>query len=274
MEIDNQDRLWISARRYIYTVSSDGLYVTLYKNDKMGLGSKYSEFTDMRYGGGGYLYFVLGNQKDIYRINTTSCSCENDSLPPEVYCTLPGNISKMDFNDNGNIYTGKNTGLYLVDAAKNITATGLYSGFTLVDIHIYDDYVYVADATRVYKSAIQGDGSLAGQELLVDLTVLPEDIYEVSTCKILSFSIDINGKIYLCLDNHPQYSVFCLEDEGTVTPFYIDNILPQGVEQLIWGNSRYLFLNRGMGVSVDSLRGVHRMGMMNDGAPYLGRDLP
>jgi hypothetical protein len=274
MEFDNQDRLWISARRYIYSLTADGLYVTIFKNDKMGLGSKFDELTDMRFGAGGYLYFVLGDQKEIYRLNTTICSCENDSLPPEVYCTLPANISKMDFNDNGNIYTGKNTGLYLVDAAKNITATGLYNAFTLVDIHIYNDYVYVADATRVYRSSIQGDGSLVGQELLVDLAALPEDKYKVSTCKILSFSIDINGKIYLCLGNHLQYSVFYLEDDGMVTPFYIDNILPQGVEQLIWGNSRFLFLNRGMGDSADSLRGVYRVGMLNNGAPYLGRNLP
>lgn len=267
MEIDKNEYLWIGSARYLYKVTPDGLYTTTFmKNDK----SAFNEPTDLRFGPSGLLYIALKNQKIIYSINP-----EDSTQAPVAYATFPNNAEKMDFDENGNLFAGKANGLYRVDhVTKAVTATGHYiNNFTIVDIHIFNHYVYVASGSRISKTIINTDGSLGStDELVVDILSNPA----VSQCTISSFSIAVDGTVctvYLCLKNHPQYSIFVLENDGSVTPFYVEDILPQRVDQMFWGNGRYLFLNKGMGQANDLLRGVYKMGLDKNGAPYLGRTL-
>jgi hypothetical protein len=99
----------------------------------------------------------------------------------------------------------------------------------------------------------------------------------LNNCYISSFAIDEFGNIYMCLRNHQKYSLFVREADGSVTPFYTDeNILPNTVEKLIWGNSRYLYLSssslHALGSTLTDAPGrIYRMAMDRNGAPYQGR---
>jgi hypothetical protein len=266
MEMDNQGRGWLSSHRYIYKLSADGLYASLFMKDDL-LKTAFNEPTECKIGPGGLLYLETKSNKTVYYINP------NDSTQaPGTYAVLPNNAEKMDFDENGNLFTGKSNGLYRVDTGGNVTATGRYTtNFTFVAIRVFNQFVYVASTKSIYKTLINPDGTLdTGEELVVSITDAPG----LSACTINSFDFATDGTLYLCLQNHPQYSIFILENDGSISPFYHDNILPKGVDQIFWGNGRYLFLNKGKGETTDSLRGVYRMGLNKDGAPYYGRDLP
>jgi len=78
----------------------------------------------------------------------------------------------------------------------------------------------------------------------------------------------------VCLQLKEYSSVDGLESDGSVTPFYVDNILPDLVDQLVWAyDSRYLYLNRSQSLIGAGSR-VYRMGMEKKGAPNIGRNLP
>ena len=266
MEVDKDDYLWIGSRRYIYKVTPDGLYPNIFMTDAL-LKSPFVEPTDLRFGPGGLLYVALKGSKIIYTINP-----QDATQGPVTYATFPNNAEKMDFDQNGNLFAGKANGLYLVDnATKTVTATGHYgNNFPIVDIRIFNHYVYVASDSCISKTIINADGSLgSSDELVVDIFNNPA----LSQCAINSFSIAADGTIYLGLKNHPDYSIFVLGSDGSVTPFYTDNILPKKVEQMFWGNGRHLFLFNGKGQATDSSRSVNRMGLDKNGAPYLGRTL-
>jgi hypothetical protein len=266
MEMDRNDYVWIGSSRTLYKVTPDGLYPSIFMGNTI-LKPPFAEPTDMRFGPGGLLYVAVKSSKIIYTINTT-----DSTQAPGTYVTFPNNVEKMDFDQNGNLFAGKANGLFRVDnATKAVTATGHYiNNFSFVDIHIFNHYVYVASGTSISKTIINADGSLgSSDELVVDILNNPA----VSQCTINSFSIAADGTIYLALKGHPDYSVFVLGSDGSVTPFYTDNILPKKVDQMFWGNGRYLFLFEGKGQTTDATRSVNKMGLDKNGAPYLGRTL-
>jgi hypothetical protein len=75
----------------------------------------------------------------------------------------------------------------------------------------------------------------------------------LAVTSIISFILDFDGKLFLSLTGPPQYAVFVLESNGSVTPFYVDDSVPHrdatgqitGLDQIVWAyDSRYLCLNR------------------------------
>jgi hypothetical protein len=263
MEVDKYGACWVAGPRRIDKISSDGLFATVFM-DRTMFNSRFVSFTDMKFGAGGFLYLALGLRTEIFRIDP-----RDSTRAPETYVVLPNATAKLDFDASGNIYTGGGDGIYVVDANRTITATGHYGGKTITEIRVFNGYLYVSDAKNVWKSVIGAGGSLGPDELVVNLNDLPS----LSGCTISSFNIDVAGTVYLALRNHPQYTVFVVESEASVTPFYVDNIIPSLVDQLVWGHdSRYLYLNRSNSLIGAGSR-VYRMGMERNGAPNLGRDL-
>lgn len=266
MDIDKNGTYWVCSPREIDTVTADGLLFGTFKDKNNGLTTAFNSFTDMKFGRGGYLYTLVG-RPDIYRIST-----KNSSIRPQIYATLPGNTSKLDFDANGNLYTGGNTGLYVVTPNTDSTGTNPtlpagYTGVTFIEIRVFNNYVYVADSKNLWRSSIDGNGGVGSQEQLVNLN----NLSGLESYAISSFNLDSDGIVYLCLTNHPQYSLFVLESDGSVTPFYVDNIIPINVKQILWGyNSRYLYLNRSKMVS-SGMR-IYRVGMKKAGATNYGRE--
>jgi hypothetical protein len=264
IEADKSGSVWICAPRAIYRVTPDGLFVTTFM-DRTKLNTRFTQFTDIKSGVGGFLYLVTGVGTEISRVDPA-----DSTKAVEAYATLPSTTAKLDFDEQGNIYTGGSGGVYFVNTSGTPTATGQYAGVTITEIRVFNNYLYVSDNKNVWKSSLSTGGTLGAPQPLVNLNNLPG----LATCSISSFNLDADGTVYLCLHGHPQYSVFVLESDGSVTPFYVDNIIPDLVDQLVWAyHSRYLYLNRSISLVGTGSR-VYRMGMEKEGARNLGRDLP
>ncbi|MGD1045811.1 MAG: IPT/TIG domain-containing protein [Bacteroidota bacterium] len=301
MEADKGDTIWIgnmpnsgTKLGYIYKLLPDGVTMTVFKDTsylKPRINNKASDFTfpfaDLKVGPGGFLYatFVLPSTA-----SASSIYCMNpNSSAPVVYATLSANnAAKFDFDDNKNIYTGKNNGLFLVKPDGTNSSVGDYTGsITFGEIRVIknannDKFVYALIGaaaarptfTQLYKSPINNDGTVGNKQLVYNITADTA----FSGCTISSLNVKSDGTVLLSLytnsavNGNQNYSLFVLENNGSLTPYYKDNtILPTGIDQLIWGSGRYLYLSRGK-TDISSTR-FFRMGMEQNGVPYPGRNL-
>ena len=250
------DELYLATRRAILHLSSDGVNLTEIAN----LGSTFATITDMKFGPGGYLYLLVG-KRDIYRLNPAVGTDEH-------YADLSENADYFDFDENNNIFLGDRDGLWVVNTDKTETFTGYHEDAAIKCVRVYNGYVYVATAKTLSRNQIlNATGSIGTTEQVVDL----EDVPGFAGADIGSFTMDLNGMMLLCLKQIAGNSLFVLEDDYTITPYYSANILPSSVDQIIYGRDRYMYLNRGITLGRDSVR-VHKMGMQFKGAPYLGRE--
>jgi hypothetical protein len=212
-----------------------------------------------------------------------------NSSAPVVYATLSANsTAKFDFDDNKNIYTGKNNGLFLVKPDGSNSSVGDYTGsITFGEIRVIKNannnkfvYALIGAAaakptfTQLYRSPINNDGTVGSKQLVYDITADTA----FNGCTISSINVKSDGTVLLSLytnsavNGNQNYSLFVLENNGSLTTYYKDNtILPTGIDQLIWGSGRYLYLSKGK-TNTSSTR-FFKMGMEQNGAPYLGRNL-
>jgi IPT/TIG domain. len=288
MEAGKNDTMWIASKGYINKLSPNGIDILPFK-DTSYLKTKVknvntdfgSNFFDMKFGPGGFLYATFNTSKS----NMLYC-LEPDSSTPVVYAKFTANNSTgyFDFDDSGNIYTGRSSGLFLVkpsatpDIGATPVAVGDYTGFTFAEIRVFKDangtkFLYAANSTSLWMSQINSDGTVGNKQQLVSIasdTAFTGD-------KITSINIASDGRVLLSLTNNATYSLYLLEN-GSLTPYYKDNILPTGIDQLIWGTDRYLYLSRGKTGLTAAVR-FYKMGIAKEdntplhGAPYLGRSL-
>jgi hypothetical protein len=278
VDFDKQENLYTTAGKNLYKTDFAGVTQSIILNPVNLLSSDYNSITAMSFGPGAYgrnLFIAVGKNY-IARIYVVDTLDRNDK---PVKLTVPAVVSQLDFDENGNMYTGGNGNLYITDsagtsAAPTFTPISGYEGVNIIKIRVVKEsgnqFLYVADSTYVWKSQLGGSSLIKGTPL-VDLSTHSE----LSGCTISSFEVDENGSIFLCLKNHPKYSLFIRENDGSIAPFYNDpNILPKTVENLTWGNSKYLYL---MSSSLQSSPGtyvagrIYRMTLDRNGAPYQGR---
>jgi hypothetical protein len=295
MEADKGDTIWIADMPnsgiklgHIYKLLPDGVTMTVFKdtsylNPKIYNKAFTNAFADLKIGTGGFLYATFANVNSIFCMNPNSST-------PVIYATLSANsTAKFDFDDNGNIYTGKNNGLFLVKPDGTNSSVGDYTGTnTFCEIRVIkntnnDKFVYALigatapakqTSTQLYRSPINNDGTVGNKQLVYDITADTA----FSGCTISSLNVKSDGTVLLSLytsyavNGNQNYSLFVLENNGSLTPYYQDRtILPVGIDQLIWGSGRYLYLSKGK-TNTSSTR-FFRMGMEQNGAPYLGRNL-
>ncbi len=274
-ECDNQaqENVYTTAAKNVWKTDFAGVTQTNELNPVNLLSSDYASITAMSFGPGAYeknLFIAVGKTY-IARVFVADTTSGNKKYIP-TKLTVPGAVSQLDFDGNGNMYTGGNGNLYVADssvgtsAAPTFTPISGYTGGNITKIRVVKEsgnqYLYVADSTHVWKSPA---GSSFNGTLLVDLSTHPE----LSGCTISSFDLDVNSSIFLCLKNNPNYSLFIRENDGAITPFYNDpNILPNTVTKLMWGNSKYLYL---MSTTLTVDGKIYRLTLDRNGAPYQGR---
>jgi hypothetical protein len=260
LEIDNNELMYVATRRRILRLTPDGINIDTLAD----LGSDYSKITDIKLGPGGFLY-VLASKNELFRINLTTGQ-------DEEYFKLSKKADYFDFDENLNIYIGRRDGLYVLTSDLQEVFTEFYDDEAIKELRVYNGYVYVATAKKLTRNAIIDEKGTVGEvETLFDL----ESESEFSSADINSFNIDINGRIMICLYGHSNYSLFVLENNYTLAPFYKESIIPKRVDQIIFGSGRHIYLNRGMSIDPvaerDSVK-VFKMGLDNIGAPYFGRN--
>lgn len=254
IESDLEDNLYIGTRREIQKLSADGIFLSTVGEYP----SAFAKITELKFGPEGYLYAAL-SKKEIYKIDI------NTGVETE-YVKLPKNIEKIDFDKNGNLFAARRDGIYVVQSDLTITETLLYDNERVNELRVYNDYLYVALDEKLSRNKILDDkGNLGEIEEIINL----ENIEGFGVAEISSFNIDSEGVFVLAIKSHETHSLFVLENDGSLAPFYKADIIPMDIDQIVYGNDRYMYLNRGS-LDSDSLR-VFKMGMVNKGAPYLGR---
>jgi len=277
MELDNSNNLYIAKSMYIYKITSP-TQITLFKTCSP---ADLARIYDIRFGPGGYLYIAAAKTR-IWRTRGES----GNTL--ELYVNFgssAGNLEKVEFDEYGNLFTGKTRGLFVATPLKTIINTSRYSAnYTIGDIRVFNNEVYVYASysgtdpsipkRAIWKNTIYHTGnavdSVGQPQLVLDIT----NVAGFQQAEISSFTFDCDGLIYMCMKNAlPGQSFYVLESDGSITPFYMENILPSVLDQVVWGNGKELYLNRGRSVTgADSVQ-IYKVGTAKDGAPYFGRNL-
>jgi hypothetical protein len=269
------DTLWIASTGYITMLKPNGIDLIPYKDTsyfKTKINNKATDFvkafSDMKFGPHGFLYATFAGSKSIYQLDTASAT-------PIAYVTFSAAYSSsvFDFNSNGDIYfNGSKSGLILIKQGSTtpvVVGSADYAGTTFVGIRIYNGYVYAADATSLFRSPINPDGTVGSKQPVVNIAADTS----LRGCTVSSFNFASDGTVLVSLLGNANYSLYILEN-GSLLPYYYNNILPTGISQLIWGGGRYLYLRSSTATS------LYKIGMAKEdntpllGAPYLGRNLP
>ena len=185
---------------------------------------------DMKVGPDGGLYITEKKSSQLYRV------------PPEGGSTEPfamfaANVHYIDYDINGNLFgAGEKTGISVLLPDLTSRVVGNASDLTVVCLHVYNNAVYVADGTTIWRSEIQdADGSLGKKTKIFNIAA----VQEYAASKILSFVLDANGVFYIATDHAD--AVFLYYPDGTTEPLY-KGLLPKNSGQLVWGNGNHLFL--------------------------------
>jgi hypothetical protein len=270
VDLDKNENIFIVAGRQVWRNDLSGVTLT----QMLGTSSLVGDFrgtTDARFGPGspGEVLHVAVGKNYLYSVRVDTSST---SVKAVKGVTLPTVVNKLDFDADGNIYAGGSEGIFKINTADGSVSANLgFNGTVIKEIHIFNGNIYIADSVRIWKSSL-GGSTLDQGAPVIDLTTNSA----LNTCRINSFAIDEFGNLYLSLRNHPKYSLFVVEENGAITPFYDDeNILPNTIEQLIWADSGNLYLISnslpGATAGVYASNRIFVMKMDRKGAPYQGR---
>lgn len=279
VDFDNLENIYIATSRAVWRNDPSGN--TLAQMAGNFPRNPFASISDAKLGPGtpGINMYLACGTNTIYRVRADSV--QTGTVRPAAVDTLPGNVSKLDFDVNGNIYSAGSGGVFLTNLANGSTSQSLgYDGSTNVKglrvIYLGSTrYLYIGDSLNIWRNQINSDGTLGGQESLVNIGSLPN----LSGCFINSFDIDENGGVYLSVRNHLTYNVFFRGNDGSVTPYYYDaGILPNTVDLLAWGSGRYLYLISSSlrqpppNANLYASGRLYRMSQDKNGAPYQGRN--
>ena len=262
--VSETEDLYIATSYKILHLTSDGINLkTMAILNPVTFGT----ITDMKCGPGGYLYLLTGRKK-MYRLMPNPDITDSTYADSDIhYADLSKNSEFFDFDANDNIFFGRRDGLWKLHNDTSESYTGYYDDIPIKAINVFNGYVYVATAGKLSRNQIiDQEGNLGPIEEIVDIKSKPS----WSSAEISSFTMDENGNVMFCLKYVSGNSIFILEQDGSVTPYYINNILPTKVDQIVYGQGNHIFLNRGITLGgseySDSVR-VYKMGMQFESAP-------
>jgi len=233
---------------YVFTLSK-----TLYKctptGQKDSLTSALRTVTDALLGPDGNIYY-FGDSRIIDRINLITNTTARWTQLPAV-SGFNRAVKCGDIAANGYMYVGGNkTDLLGVNfnTPATIKPAGIYTAATddIVSIRVHNGYVYVASRTtigpvKIARHIINADGTVGVEELILDLNDFPD----YATALVTSINFDINGTMYLSLDD--QNSLLII-DQATNKPdvFYKGLIRPY-CKKAVYGKQNFMYLITGDG---------------------------
>jgi hypothetical protein len=213
----------------------------------------------MKMGPGGYLY-VARKATSFYRIPPGGGAAEK-------WITAPGRITDFDFAPDGSMYGGGKDVLYHIRSDGSAAAVADYPNVTIRAVRVFSNQVFVGgrdDNTSqefVWRHQIQPDGSLSPKEVYFDWT---GRMGAGSQVLCLTFAAD--GDLYIGT-NAPE-AIVIVHPDGSFEPLY-PGVLEPTTNYMAWGNRNFLYLCR---TSDDpKKKGVLKVNMLKEGAPYYGR---
>jgi hypothetical protein len=248
-------------------INADGIRDASYQ---AGTGS--SLWTDMKTGFDGAMYMARSNQI-IYHIAAGSDTALEYSRFPD---RTKDRVESIDFDQNGNLFCGgKKSGLMVMRSDKSTQQFGFYDDYDILTVRVYNGFVYVAALYSgtgtagvnegIWRHLLNTDGTVGSQELVLDYGISP-----YANAALNDMTISADGKLYLGI-THPETPIVKYNpNDGSFSPLFV-NLIASPVEQLVWGNSTYLYALIGRSVTISNGGQLLKINTGELGAPYYGR---
>jgi len=259
--VDQNENVYLAMNNTdVIRLKSDG------SRDTEFLGTTdYSLWTDMKVSSDGYLYLARSNNI-IYRLPKEGGSTEEYVK----FTSRNDRVNSIDFDENDNLFGGGRKTLVVIRPDGSYEKLGYYSDYDIASVRVYNNYVYVAaenSSTGIWRHQIlDQNGSLGDQESVLDWSTSP-----YADANIYDITFSENGVIYIATDNNEVSSIIKYNpDTGSLEPLFFE-IIPSAVEQLVWGNSTYLYAVINRNTRFDQGGQLLRINTGEPGAPYYGR---
>ncbi len=259
---DTAENVFASVKKDIFSIAPDSTDIS----------SDYASFsasgaTAMRFGPGGYLYFV--QTFAMFRIGPAGAS------DPTWLSLFPRNLilKDLDFDQYGHLYTSGSTGdIYRVDTdTKTATLEATLDSVKVAGLKVFQNDLYLAgkyfgsDSSAiqegVWKLPIAADGTLGAEELVLDWFSYTGKTFE----NITGITFAADGKLFLSANGGSALTV--MTTDGILQPFY-QLVLSTPINKIVWGTGDFLYANYG---NLGAKR-LLKINMGEPGAPYYGRD--
>jgi hypothetical protein len=246
-----------STNRYLYKVTSTGDRTRFAINDSTSLVLKYVA-SDARIGPDGNLYYFnsrFPNTKYIQMVILNPVFVKDSTW----YTFSPvKNVICGDFDQNGYLYAaGRKSGIQVIRPNQSRRDEGGYANDTITAVRVFNNYLYVAVRSGIYRHSLSDTSLIGAQQLVIDLS---QGVLAGRAIKAFSFSAN-GSKMYFGTDtNYP----IVMADASTIPitidklePIYKD-ILPTNCKNFCFENYLYCILGNI----------VYKVDVGTTGAPY------
>jgi len=260
----------VDANETVYAHQLGFVYKIPFGQGQVLLGSilnKVPKASCMRICKDGGLYLANNAGKTyIYRMDLTSGAVTD-------FVNIAGNVRVFDWGKDGKtIYAGGQKVLAVVDTARKVTKTAYYLTDVIQALRVYDDYVYVAIATGIWRNKINTDGTLGQPEKYFDWTTGP-----AASATINDITFSNTGDLYIATTYTDP--ILIVHPDGSFV-FLYPGALDSPIANFVWGwNTPYLYMNYqkvggkrvGRAVMDANLSPMNMQPIL--GAPYYGRGM-
>jgi hypothetical protein len=256
--IDNAENVYV-----IEGVAPFSVFKITPSGDKTTIGVVTRAPSDAKIGPNGNLYYfnsIFPNTKEIHMVNVNT---GRDSL---WYTMSPvKNVITGDFASNGYLYTGgRRSGIVVVRPNRTQRADGYYPTDTIQSVRVFDNYLYVAIRSGIWRHSIIDTSLVGAPEPVLDLT---HGIFTSHLVKAFSFSAD-GSKMYIGSDSPDPILVV---DMATKTAEILyKGIIPNNCKHLCLGTKMYAAIGSNTVTPAVEFT-VYRIDVGVSGAPYYKR---
>lgn len=268
--IDKVRSIAMDSAGNLYSMMGDR---TIRKTDQNG---EYTEFgtttfpqaSEMRFGPNNTLFLVKVSNRILYTIGEEGGEVQEYATFPDYVDDERVKLTSFDFDINNNIFlAGSGGGAFVIRADTSVNSLGIYVGFSINSVRVFDGYVYFAGTQIIYRNKILDDqGTLETEELVLNLA----ETEEFSSHDIKSITFSSDGKIIIGTDpnNGNADPLLLMNINGQLETLYSNQLMAPAYH-VLWGNESYIYINRYH--SDEEKRRIIKVNMLGSGAPYYGR---
>jgi len=214
--------------------------------------------TDAKIGPDGNFYYFnssFPNTKNIQMVILNPASMKDSTW----YTFSPvKNVICGDFDKYGYLYAaGRKAGIQVIRPDRSRRQESFYATDTITSARIFNDYLYVAMRSGIWRHSISDSSAIGPQELVMDLS---QGILAGRSIKAFSFSSD-GSKLFIGTDS--QYPIVVANI--TTLPITMERIEPM-YKDILPANCKHF----SFGTVIYSIFGnaVYKVDVGTSGAPY------
>jgi hypothetical protein len=222
----------------------------------------------------------IGPDGNLYILNSSSFSKRinmkvnlNGPAPHVIKDSLwficSKGVSYGDFGPNGYLYAGGTKGIVVIRPNRTQREESYYTADAILGMRVFNNYLYVAIKTAIYRHSISDTSKIGAQELVLDLT---QGIFASRSMKTLAFSFSADGsKMYIGTYSIDPILIVTDPQNLPITPDRVDilykNILPSYCQQFCLANMLYMIVGNPAAVPPVNWE-LYQVDVGTPGAPY------